>query len=88
MCRLPEPYCMMRKNDEYLVQQALQLLKADPRTVLATVGDTPDSVIEHLEEEGYRIQELDYYLDYYDTAPEMPSSPGGVLLVGKTTRKP
>lgn len=67
--------CMMRKNDEYLVQQALQLLKADPRTVLATVGDTPDSVIEHLEEEGYRIQELDYYLDYYDTAPEMPEAP-------------
>lgn len=67
--------CMMRKNDEYLEQQALQLLKADPRTVLATVGDTPDSVIEHLEEEGYRIQELDYYLDYYDTAPEMPEAP-------------
>ena len=54
--------CMMRKNDEYLVQQALQ-------------GDTPDSVIEHLEEDGYRIQELDYYLDYYDTAPEMPEAP-------------
>ena len=67
--------CMMRKNDEYLVQQALQLLKADPRTVLATVGDTPDSVIEHLEEEGYRIEELYYYLDYYDTAPEMPEAP-------------
>lgn len=67
--------CMMRKNDEYLIQQALQLLKADPRTVLATVGDTPDSVIEHLEEKGYRIQELDYYLDYYDTAPEMPEAP-------------
>lgn len=67
--------CMMRKNYEYLVQQALLLLKADPRTVLATVGDTPDSVIEHLEEEGYRIQELDYYLDYYDTAPEMPEAP-------------
>ena len=67
--------CMMRKNDEYLVQKAQQLLKADPRTVLATVGDTPDSVIEHLEEEGYRIQELDYYLDYYDTAPEMPEAP-------------
>ena len=67
--------CMMRKNDEYLVQQALQLLKADPRTVLATVGDTPDSVIEHLEEEGYQIEELDYYLDYYDTAPEMPEAP-------------
>lgn len=67
--------CMMRKNDEYLVQQALQLLKADSRIVLATVGVTPDSVIEHLEEEGYRIQELDYYLDYYDTAPEMPEAP-------------
>lgn len=67
--------CMMRKNDEYLVQQALQLLKADPRTILATVGDTPDSVIEHLEEEGYQIEELDYYLDYYDTAPEMPEAP-------------
>ena len=65
----------MRKNDEYLVQKAQQLLKADPRTILATVGDTPDSVIEHLEEEGYQIEELDYYLDYYDTAPEMPEAP-------------
>lgn len=33
--------CMLRKNDEFLVQKAVKLLKDDPRTTLATDGETP-----------------------------------------------
>ena len=41
--------CMIRKNEEFLVQKALKLLKDDPRTTLATAGDTPVAVLEALE---------------------------------------
>ena len=67
--------CMIRKNEEFLVQKALKLLKDDPRTTLATAGDTPVVVLEALEKEGYHVEELEYYLSYYDTAPQMPEEP-------------
>ena len=67
--------CMIRKNEEFLVQKALKLLKDDPRITLATAGDTPAAVLEALEKEGYRVEELEHYLSYYDTAPEMPEEP-------------
>lgn len=41
--------CMLRKNDEFLVQKAVKLLKDDPRTTLATDGETPAAVLEALE---------------------------------------
>lgn len=67
--------CMMRKNHEYLMQKALKIQQDDPRTILTTVGDAPDAVLETLEREGYYVEELDYYLDYYDEAPERPEAP-------------
>ena len=67
--------CMIRKNEEFLVQKALKLLKDDPRTTLATAGDTPVAVLEALEKEGYHVEELEYYINYYDTAPQMPEEP-------------
>lgn len=67
--------CMMRKNHEYLMQKALKIQQDDPRTILATVGDAPDAVLETLEREGYYVEELDYYLDYYDEAPKCPEQP-------------
>lgn len=67
--------CMTRKNEEFLVQKALKLLKDDPRTTLATAGDTPVAVLEALEKEGYHVEELEYYLSYYNTAPKMPEEP-------------
>ena len=44
--------CMIRKNNEFLVQKAVKLLKDDPRTTLATNGETPAAVLEALEKEG------------------------------------
>lgn len=67
--------CMMRKNHEYLMQKALKIQQDDPRTILATVGDAPDAVLETLEREGYYVEELDFYLNYYDEAPERPEAP-------------
>lgn len=67
--------CMIRKNEEFLVQKALKLLKDDPRTTLATAGDTPVAVLEALEKEGYHVEELEYYISYYDEAPQMPDTP-------------
>ena len=44
--------CMIRKNNEFLVQKAVKLLKDDPRTTLATDGETPAAVLEALETGG------------------------------------
>ena len=76
--------CMIRKNEEFLVQKALKLLKDDPRTTLATAGDTPVAVLEALEKEGYHVEELEYYLSYYDTAPQMPDAPQAENYVSET----
>ena len=67
--------CMMRKNHEYLMRKALKIQQDDPRTILATIGDTPVAVLETLEQKGYYVEELNYYLDYYDEAPERPEQP-------------
>lgn len=72
-CQMRE--CMARKNNEYLLQQALKLLKEDARTVLATAGDTPEEVLDALEAEGYHVEELKYYFNYYDMAPQCPEEP-------------
>ncbi len=72
-CQMRE--CMVRKNNEYLVQQALKLLKEDPRTILATAGDTPAAVLEVLESEGYHVEELEYSIYCYDLAPRRPEEP-------------
>ena len=67
--------CMIRKNEEFLAQKALKLLKDDPRITLATAGDTPVAVLEALEKEGYHVEELEYHISYYDKAPQMPEEP-------------
>lgn len=67
--------CMIRKNEEYLARKAVRLLKEDPRTVLAADEETPSAVIELLSKEGYHIEELEYYNDYYNEGPEMPEEP-------------
>ena len=76
--------CMIRKNNEFLVQKAVKLLKDDPRTMLATAGDTPVAVLEALEKEGYHVEELEYYINYYDTAPQMPDAPQAENYVSET----
>lgn len=67
--------CMMRKNTEFLVGKALKLLRDDPRTTLASTDETPSEVLDALEEEGYHVEELEYHINYYDEAPEMPEMP-------------
>ena len=67
--------CMMRKNTEFLVGKALKLLRDDPRTTLASTDETPSEVLDALEEEGYHVEELEYHINYYDEAPEMPETP-------------
>lgn len=67
--------CMMRKNTEFLVGKALKLLRDDPRTTLASTDETPSEVLDALEEEGYHVEELEYHINYYDEAPEMPEAP-------------
>ena len=67
--------CMIRKNNEFLVQKAVKLLKGDPRTTLATGGETPAAVLEALEQEGYHVEELEYNVYHYDKAPQMPDAP-------------
>ena len=53
----------------------MKLLKDDPRTTLATDGETPAAVLEALEQEGYHVEELEYNAGYYDKAPQMPDAP-------------
>ena len=67
--------CMVRKNNEFLVQKAVKLLKDDPRTTLATNGETPAAVLEALEKEGYHVEELEYSVYHYDKGPQMPDAP-------------
>lgn len=67
--------CMVRKNHEFLAQKAIGLLKVDPRTKLAFCEDTPEAVIQALEEEGYTLEELDYDSDFFSEGPKMPSEP-------------
>ncbi len=67
--------CMIRKNNEFLVQKAVKLLKDDPRTTLATNGETPAAVLEALEKEGYHVEELEYSVYHYDKGPQMPDAP-------------
>ena len=76
--------CMIRKNEEFLVQKALKLLKDDPRTTLATTGDTPMAVLEALGKEGYHVEELEYHISYYDEAPQMPDTPQAENYVSET----
>ena len=76
--------CMIRKNEEFLVQKALKLLKDDPRTTLATAGDTPVAVLEALGKEGYHVEELEYHISYYDEAPQMPDTPQAENYVSET----
>ena len=76
--------CMIRKNEEFLVQKALKLLKDVPRTTRSTTGDTPVAVLEALGKEGYHVEELEYHISYYDEAPQMPDTPQAENYVSET----
>lgn len=67
--------CMICKNEEFLLQKALKLLRDDPRTMLAAVDETPQAVLESLEADGYHVEQLEYDAFFYDEAPQMPEQP-------------
>lgn len=66
--------CMIRKNEEFLAEKAIHLLKNDPRTVLAVNRSTPPAVLEMLEKEGYTLVEAANE-NWYDEGPQIPEQP-------------
>lgn len=66
--------CMIRKNEEFLAEKAIHLLKNDPRTVLAVNRSTPPAVLEMLEKEGYTLVEAANER-WYDEGPQIPEQP-------------
>lgn len=73
-CQNPE--CMFRKNEDFLHDKAVQMLKDDPRTMLAVQSDSSISqVIETLEEEGYEVTQLPMYVQDQIEVPEKPDEP-------------
>lgn len=68
--------CMIRKNNEFLAQTAIQRLHDDPRTSLATYSTADiDDVVEYLKEEGYEVKTIPSYNVNYLQAPVAPDSP-------------
>ena len=67
--------CMIRKNEAFLTQKAIDLQHNDPRTIIAGDDDAPASVIEALLEEGYHVEPLEY--SYYEmtSGPQQPTPP-------------
>lgn len=73
-CQNPE--CMFRKNMNFLRDKAVQMLKDDPRVMLAVQSDSSISqVIETLEEEGYKVIQLPMYVQDEIEVPEKPEEP-------------
>lgn len=67
--------CMFTKNVNFLRDKAIQMLKDDPRTMIAVMSNfsTPQ-VIESLEEQGYEIKCLPVYSTSFIDAPEPPEA--------------
>ena len=67
--------CMIRKNEAFLKQKAVDLQHSDPRTVIAGDDDAPAAVIEALLEEGYHVEPLEYAFYEMEEGPQQPTPP-------------
>ena len=67
--------CMIRKNEAFLKQKAIELQRRDPRTVLAGDDEAPATVIERLLEEGYYVEPLEYAQYEMEEGPQQPTPP-------------
>ena len=67
--------CMLRKNEAFLKQKAIDLLHNDPRIVLAAEDDAPAAVIDTLTDDGYNVESLEYVYDELVTGPQQPEKP-------------
>lgn len=65
--------CMFTKNVNFLCDKAIQMLKDDPRTMIAVMSNfsTPQ-VIESLEEQGYEITRLPTYSTAFIDTRSLP----------------
>lgn len=67
--------CLYTKNANFLRDKAIQMLKDDPRTMIAVQPDfSIEMVLEMLEEQGYTVTKIPMYIDGEVDAPEPPES--------------
>lgn len=67
--------CLYTKNANFLRDKAIQMLKDDPRTMIAVQPDfSIEMVLETLNEQGYEVTTLPMYIDNEVKAPEPPES--------------
>ena len=67
--------CMIRKNEAFLKQKAIDLLHNDPRIVLAADDDAPAAVIDALTDDGYNVESLEYVYNDLVSGPQQPEKP-------------
>lgn len=67
--------CMIRKNEAFLRQKAVDLLHNDPRIVLAADDDAPAAVIDALTDDGYNVESLEYVYNDLVSGPQQPKTP-------------
>lgn len=67
--------CLLKKNEDFLVDKALSLLKNDARLHLAVTEEGDRAIAERLEAMGHEVVTLDKGLWNYIDEPEMPEAP-------------
>lgn len=67
--------CLYTKNANFLRDKAVQMLKDDPRTMIAVQPDfSIETVLKMLEEQGYEVTTLPMYIDNEVEAPKPPEA--------------
>ena len=67
--------CLYTKNANFLRDKAIQMLKDDPRTMIAVQPDfSIETVLKTLEEQGYEVTTLPMYIDNEVEAPKPPEA--------------
>lgn len=67
--------CLLKKNEDYLVDQAAKLLTNDARLHLAVARDGDRAIVQRLEAMGHEVLTLEKSLWNYIDEPEMPEAP-------------
>lgn len=62
--------CMQEKNNVFMVEKAVQMLKEIPNLSLCVGGDANTDVLKRLEIQGYEVEEVNF-----KTYPETPEAP-------------
>ena len=67
--------CLLKKNEDYLVDKAVSLLRSDARLHLAATCNSDRTVAERLEAMGHEVVTLENGLWGYISEPAMPEAP-------------